>query len=155
MVMAALLAGCDSERAAALEAPVGFVVTFDDTEQPMTRSDGIAVVSWRTDWVLSWGEAAGAATYRARYGTTEGIPEQPRTQSLDVARLSIDAAAGTSVPERVEQDRAAGLLLTSSQLLVSVAAVAGDGAVGPYSAWFSVGDVTADGAPIPVRPADS
>ncbi|MBA3524343.1 MAG: hypothetical protein H0T85_07300, partial [Geodermatophilaceae bacterium] len=88
-------------------------------------------------------------SYRARFGSSEGISEDGRTRELDEASLRIDAAAGTSVPERVEQDRAAGLLLTSSQLLVSVAAVSDDGAVGPWSAWFSVGD-TDGGRPIPV-----
>lgn len=48
----------------------------------------------------------------------------------------------------LEQDREAGLLFTSSQLLVSVTAVGRDGAAGPASPWFPVGDVPPDGAPI-------
>jgi len=61
--------------------------------------------------------------------------------------LAVEAAAGTSARARLEQDREAGLLLTSSQLLVAVAAT-GAGAAGPRSAWFPVGDVPAGGVPI-------
>ena len=64
--------------------------------------------------------------------------------------LAVEAAAGTSPRARLEQDREAGLVLTSSQLRVAVAAQ-GDGGPGPRSPWFPVGDVPAGGVPFGTR----
>ena len=89
-----------------------------------------------------------AESYAVYYGTNEGSAASGRERLVTVPSLQIQAAAGTSPRERLAQDRAAGLLFTSSQLLVSVAAVGSDGQQSPRSPWFPVGDVPADGRPI-------
>jgi hypothetical protein len=109
------------------------------------RRDG--EVSWRTEWTLTWEPTDGAQEYAVSFGTNEGAGGQPR-RSLDEPELRLTAAAGTSSPDRLDVDREAGLLFTSSQLLVSVAARTADGADGPRSPWFPVGDVPADGRPV-------
>lgn len=104
-------------------------------------------MAWETAWTLSWGPVAGATSYAIYYGTNEGAGGEPQREVTEPS-VRIAAAAGTSPIDRVPQDQAAGLLLTSSQLLVSVAAVGAGGHEGPRSLWFPVGDVPADGEPI-------
>lgn len=130
-----------------LAAPTGFRVALHPTEVPVTAADGRALVQWEADWTITWEPVAGADGHAVWFGTNEGAPHDPR-RSVDEPELRLTAASGTSPAARVEQDREAGLLFTSSQLLVSVAARAADGTLGPRSPWYPVGDVPADGRPV-------
>lgn len=132
---------------AGLAAPNGFRVSLDPVETPATGPNGRDLVRWEADWTLTWEPAAGAAEHAVWFGTNEGAPSEPR-RTVEEPRLRLTAAAGTSPAGRSAADREAGLLFTSSQLLVSVAARAADGSLGPRSPWFPVGDVPADGRPI-------
>ena len=130
-----------------LAAPTGFRVALHPTEVPVTAADGRALVQWEADWRITREPVAGADGHAVWFGTNEGAPHEPR-RSVDEPELRLTAASGTSPAARVEQDREAGLLFTSSQLLVSVAARAADGTLGPRSPWYPVGDVPADGRPV-------
>ena len=130
-----------------LTAPTGFRVHLDPEEVPTTAADGRKLVQWEVDWTLTWEPVAGADGHAVWFGTNEGAPHDPR-RSVDEPELRLTAATGTSPAARVEQDREAGLLFTSSQLLVSVAARAADGTLGPRSPWYPVGDAPADGRPV-------
>lgn len=87
-------------------------------------------------------EVAGADGYEVRYGTNEGASDAPG-EVVEAESVTVEAAAGTSTAERLEQDRRAGLLFTSSQLLASVRAVGGE-----RSPWIPVDDAPADGVPL-------
>jgi hypothetical protein len=130
-----------------LTAPTGFRVSLDPVEVPATAADGRDLVQWEVDWTLTWEPVAGAAEHAVWFGTNEGAPSEPR-RSVDEPELRLTAAAGTSPAARLAADREAGLLFTSSQLLVSVAARAADGRLGPRSPWYPVGDAPADGRPV-------
>ncbi len=132
---------------AASAAPTGFRVRLEPSEVPTSGPDGRTLVAWQTVWALTWEPSADATGYGVWFGTNEGAGSQPR-RSVDAPELRLTAANGTSPPERLEQDREAGLLFTSSQLLVSVAARTADGSYGARSPWFPVGDAPADGRPI-------
>ncbi len=110
-----------------------------------SRDDGM--VDWRAAWVMTWDPVPGASGYTAEFATSEGRGgrESPLAEPL----LRVDAAAGTSAEERLEQDRATQLSFSASQLLVSVAATGADGAEGPATAWYHVGDAPPDGVPVP------
>jgi len=136
-----------------LVAPTGYVVSLAH-EQASSDGPSGPVVEWRSSWQLAWEPVEGARSYAVHYGTSEGTPGGPPARTETEPVVQIEAAAGTSAPERLEQDRAAGLLFTSSQLLVSVAAVGPDGTEGPRSPWFPVGDVPPDGLPIGTQAAD-
>ena len=128
-------------------APTGFRVRLEPSETPTAGPDGRALVAWETAWTLTWEPSADVEEYGVWFGTNEGAGAAPR-RSVEAPELRLTAATGTSPAERLEQDRRAGLLFTSSQLLVSVAARTADGAYGERSPWFPVGDVPADGRPI-------
>jgi hypothetical protein len=130
-----------------LTAPTGFRVRLDPVEVPLTAADGRRLVQWEADWTIAWEPVAGAAEHAVWFGTNEGAPHEPR-RSVEEPELRLTAAAGTSPTSRVAFDRETGLLFTSSQLLVSVAARAADGTLGPRSPWYPVGDVPADGRPV-------
>jgi hypothetical protein len=130
---------------AALPAPAGFRVAVEHSETPLSGG----LVSWESRWVLTWEPVAGADEYPVYFATSEGGGSRPR-RTTDEPRLALQAAAGTSPHERLEQDRAVGLLFTSSQLLVAVSARSGE-QEGPRSPWFPVGDVPAGGVPLPSR----
>lgn len=102
---------------------------------------------WQTAWELTWVPVEGAESYVVRYTTNEGTAGSGSRRSVSEPLLRVDVAVGTSTADRLDQDRAAGQLFTSSQLLVSVATT-GDGASGAAAPWFSVGDVPADGRPL-------
>ena len=148
LLFAALaLTGCTSTTSAAapegpLAAPEGFRVALEHDEDPAPGPNGAGKVQWRTDWRLTWDEVPGADRYEVRYGTNEGARDAPG-DFVEGESLTVEAAAGTSTAERLEQDRRAGLLFTSSQLLVSVRAVGGE-----QSPWFPVGDAPPDGVPL-------
>ena len=129
-------------------APTGFQVRLEHREEPAAGPAGAGRVSWETAWSLSWEPAAEAASYAVYYRTTEGPGSERPQRSVAAPAFEIQAAAGTSSPERLEQDRAAALTFASSQLRVAIAAVRPDGRQGPRSLWFSVGDVAADGTPV-------
>ena len=133
----------------ALPAPAGFTVALETTEEPTAGAGGAAAVRWTADWVLAWAPVAGATSYDVYFVTSEGgaAGARPRRTTAE-PRLRLQAAAGTSAPERVAAEREAGLLLTSSQLLVAVAAHA-EGKQAGVSPWFPVGDVPADRVPLP------
>lgn len=150
----ALSSGCvGADQPVELVAPSGYVVSLEHEEGPSDGPSG-PVVEWRSAWQLAWEPVDGARSYAVHYGTSEGTAGGPPARSATEPAVRIEAAAGTSPPERLEQDRAAGLLFTSSQLLVSVAAVGPDGSEGPRSPWFPVGDVPPDGVPIGTQAAD-
>ena len=128
-------------------APTGFQVRLEPSETPTSGPDGGALVAWETAWTLTWEPSADAEEYGVWFGTNEGAGDEPR-RSVAAPELRLTAATGTSPPARLEQDRRAGLLFTSSQLLVSVAARTADGTYGERSPWFPVGDAPADGRPI-------
>lgn len=128
-------------------APEGFRVSVEHSTTPAGGAGADGPVSWESHWVLEWEPVPGAEEYAVFAGTSEGAASEPQ-RTTDEPRLRVQAAAGTSTPERLEQDRAAGLLFTSSQLLVSVAARVG-GQEGPRSPWYPVGDAPADGVPVP------
>jgi hypothetical protein len=132
---------------AGLDAPSGFRVSLDPVEVPTTGPDGRDLVTWEADWTLTWEPPAGAVQHAVWFGTNEGAPSEPR-RWIDEPELRLTAATGTSAPDGLAADREVGLLFTSSQLLVSVAARAADGSLGPRSPWFPVGDVPADGRPV-------
>lgn len=163
VLAAGLAAGCSSApgpagappagatpaaSSASLPAVAGLRVALEHAEQPAPGAAGAGQTAWRSTWRLSWDPAPGASSYLVRYGTNEG--PGTRHTVLDAPSLAIEAAAGTSPTDRLEKDRRAGLLFTSSQLLVSVAARSGE-ATGPASLWFPVGDVPAGGQPLGVR----
>lgn len=109
------------------------------------RPDGL--VDWRSDWVLTWAEVPGARGYTVSFATSEG--DGGRERSVEVPELTLDVAAGTSPARRVRADRDAQVTLTASQLLVSVRATGPEGAEGPASPWYRVGEVPPDGVPVP------
>ncbi|WP_041292234.1 hypothetical protein [Kineococcus radiotolerans] len=123
-----------------------------------TREDGVGpggtpVVRWSVDWELRWAAVPDAASYAVRYASAEGIPAGAAADETTAGTsLRVTAAAGTSSPQRQATERDAGLLLTSSQLLVSVGAVGADGSEGPATGWVPVGDVPADGRPVTTLP---
>lgn len=130
-----------------LAAPTGFRVRLDPTEVPVASAERDDLVQWTADWTITWEPVEGAAAHAVWFGSNEGAPDEPR-RSVDAPELRLTAAAGTSPAARVASDRAAGLLFTSTQLLVSVAGRAADGTLGPRSPWYPVGDVPADGRPV-------
>jgi hypothetical protein len=129
----------------ALPAPAGFRVSVEHSETPLSGG----LVSWESRWVLTWEPVAGAEEYPVYFATSEGGGSRSR-RATDEPRLALQAAAGTSPRERLEQDRAAGLLFTSSQLLVALSARSGE-QEGARSPWFPVGDVPVGGIPLPAR----
>lgn len=124
-------------------APEQVRVALETTREP--RGDGM--VDWRAAWVMTWEPVPGADGYVAEFATSEG--RGGRESPLEEPLLRVDAAAGTSTAERLEQDQAAQLSFSASQLLVSVAATGADGAEGPATPWYHVGDAPADGVPVP------
>lgn len=136
-----------------LQAPTGFRVRLDPSEAAVTGSDGRRLVEWEVDWALTWTPVPGAQDYAVWFGTNEGAGSSPERYVAE-PELRMTAANGTSSRERVQQDQAAGLLFTSSQLLVSIAGRDADGRLGPRSAWFPVGDAPADGRPIGTAVSD-
>ncbi len=122
-----------------------FRVLLENRDSPATGPGSAGQVSWESSWRLSWPPVPGATSYAISYGTNEGAGEaRPTTQSATFVRVQV--AAGTSPRARLDKDRKAGLLFTSSQLLVSVSA-RGANSEGPSSLWFPVGDVPPDGIP--------
>ncbi|WP_432514853.1 hypothetical protein [Kineococcus sp. SYSU DK001] len=137
----------------ALSAPADLRVATAETRGDGTGPGGAPVVQWSVDWELRWAPVAGAASYAVRYASAEGVPEGAAPDDTTTATaVRVTAAAGTSAPERYATERDAGLLLTSSQLLVSVAALGPDGTEGPATGWVPVGDVPADGRPVTTLP---
>lgn len=128
-------------------APTGFRVRLEPSETPTSGPDGRPLVAWETAWVLTWEPSADAASYGVWFGTNEGAADEPR-RTVGTPALRLTAATGTSPAARLDQDREAGLLFTSSQLLVSVAARTAGGTYGERSPWFPVGDTPSDGRPI-------
>lgn len=143
---AATSSAASQQSAPAELAEVGpFVVELENREGPATGPGSAGQVSWESTWRLSWTPVPGATSYAISYGTNEGRSDKPATlQTATFVR--VQAAAGTSPSSRLEKDRKAGLLFTSSQLLVSVSARGSNGE-GPGSLWFPVGDVPPDGRP--------
>lgn len=156
LLVGAAAAGCTAPDAGAPAAgppaPVtGVRVALEHEERPAPGPAGVGKVAWTSSWRLSWDPVPGATAYAVRYATSEGAGNQaPRvlTGADTLARpsLLVEAAAGTSSRARLDQDRDAGLLFTSSQLLVSVAARSAGGE-SPASLLFPVGDVPPDGVP--------
>ena len=135
--------------AAVPAAPGDFRVSVDHSQAPAPGPAGAGKLAWTSSWRLSWTPVPGATSYAVRYGTNEGAASgkptvQPGTE------LSVEAAAGTSTVAQLDQQRRAALLLTSSQLLVSVSARS-DAGESPRSLWLPVGDVPASGRPIGSR----
>lgn len=152
-----LAAACTSDggaseggTSAAVPAAAGdFRVSVDHTQAPAPGPAGAGKLAWTSTWRLSWTPVPGASSYAVHYGTNEGAGSgQPKVQPE--TELSVEAAAGTSTVAQLDQQRRAALLLTSSQLLVSVSARS-DAGEGPRSAWFPVGDVPASGRPVGSR----
>ncbi|GAA0293241.1 hypothetical protein [Kineococcus aurantiacus] len=130
-------------------APGDLRVATVEERRDGTGPDGAPVVRWSVDWELRWAPVPGAVSYAVRYASAEGVPAGAAADdTVEGTSLVVTAAAGTSPPARYEVERDAGLLLTSSQLLVSVGAVGADGTEGPATGWVPVGDVPADGRPL-------
>ena len=157
LLAAALVTGCTSSSSVparpataapstALAPVTGFRVALESTEEPASGPAGAGKLAWRSTWQLRWEPVPDATGYAVWYATNEGGGNAPRAVQPETL-LAVEAAAGTSTRARLEQDRRALLLLTSSQLLVAVAAEH-DGRQGPRSPWFPVGDVPLDGVPI-------
>lgn len=126
-----------------LTAPTGFGTALEHLQTPAAGG----LTTWETTWRLSWQPVPGASGYVARYRTSEGGGGPgARRRDLTAPVLRVQAAAGTSPAARLDRDRRAGLLFTSSQLLVQVAprAAGGDG---PWSPWYPVGD-SSQGPPV-------
>ena len=155
IVLLALLtsatASCGDDFAP-LVAAAGYQVQLGHSEKKVAAATG-PQISWRTTWRLTWQPVAGAARYAVHYGTSEGKPNGPPDRIEPGPELSIEAAAGTSPAERLDQDRAAALAMTAAQLMVAVAPLAADGTEGPRSSWFPVGDVPPSGVPIGAEPS--
>ena len=132
-----------------LPAAAGFRVELEHREQPAPGPDGAGQLAWESSWRLSWQPVPGAASYAVLYGTNEGADSEPDAVARQPS-LTVQAAAGTSPRAALARERHAGLLATSSQLLVSVRPEAGT-AQGPPSLWFPVGDVPPDGRPLGTR----
>jgi hypothetical protein len=128
----------------------GFRVTLESDERPARN----ATVRWRTRWVLHWSPVPSASDYVVEFGTSEGTAGS-RTRRTSRPRFAIDAAAGTSPPRRLAQDRRTQLLFTGSQLRVRVSAIGANGGIGQSSPWFAVGEGTQNGVPIPQPDAGS
>ena len=157
----ALVAGCTpatgAPAAPAGAAPsvppaavTGFRAAVQDVDTPVRGADGRDVVRWQSTWRLTWEPVPGATAYEVQYGTSEGAGDDEPEAVQTEPSLDVEAAAGTSSRARLAQDRRAGLLFTSSQLLVQVRARNEHGA-GPASLWLPVGDVPEGGAPIGTR----
>ena len=131
--------------AAALAEVGPFRVSLENRDSPATGLGSAGQVSWESSWRLSWPPVPGATSYAISYGTNEGSGEAPPTTQT-ATFVSVQVAAGTSPRDRLDKDRKAGVLFTSSQLLVSVSA-RGANSEGPWSPWFPVGDVPPDGRP--------
>ncbi len=130
-----------------LPVPTGFRVRLEPSEAPVNGSEGHRLVEWEVDWALGWTPTPGAQDYAVWFGTNEGAGSTPK-RYVRQPELRLTAATGTSTRERLPQDREAGLLFTSSQLLVSIAGRDADGRLGPRTAWFPVGDAPTDGRPV-------
>jgi hypothetical protein len=127
--------------------PTGFAVRLDSEQVPISGPRGEPLLRWRSAWTLTWQPLPDAQGYGVWFGTNEGAGPEPQ-RTLVAPELRLTAAAGTSPPDRYERERDAGLLFTSSQLLVSVAARTAGGGYGPRSPWYPVGDVPVDGRPV-------
>ena len=139
--------------AAPSQAPGDLRVATVETREDGTGPGGAPVVQWSVDWELRWAPVPGATSYAVRYASAEGVPADSAADATTAdTSLRVTAAAGTSAPQRHATERDAGLLFTSSQLLVSVGAVGGDGTEGPATGWVPVGDVPADGRPVTTLP---
>lgn len=124
-------------------------VALDHEQAPAAGPAGAGQLSWRSTWRLTWAPVVGATGYAVHYRTNEGaaLDGEP-DEVLAEPSLTVEVAAGTSPPARLEQDRRAGALFTSSQLLAAVRPLGPSGS-GASSPWFPVGDVPADGRPLP------
>ena len=139
--------------AAPAQAPGDLRVATVETDESGTGPDGAPVVRWSVDWELRWSPVPGAVSYAVRYASAEGVPAGSAPErTTGGTSLRVTAAAGTSPPERHAAERDAGLLFTSSQLLVSVSGVGADGTEGPATGWIPVGDVPPDGRPLTTLP---
>ena len=154
-VLALGLLACSGPDGADLSAPEGFEVSAEtrgSQAEPLdaggTSTAEEAPVAWRTVWELRWDAVEGADGYRARWSTSEGTPGGSTARDLDEPVLEIEVGAGTSAPERLQQDSDTAALMSATQLSVSVAATGADGEPGEWSAWFPVGDVPDDGRPV-------
>jgi hypothetical protein len=116
--------------------PEGFRVTFDHTARPSG-----SLVRWRTRWVLRWRPVTGATSYVVQTATSEGATG--RSHEVGVPRFTLEVAAGTSRPERVERDRATQLAFTAATLRVRVAARAGPDRFSAPGPWLAVGEAPA------------
>ncbi|WP_432524425.1 hypothetical protein [Kineococcus sp. SYSU DK006] len=146
-------AAAQAAPAAPAQAPGDLGVATVESRESGSGPQGAPVVRWSVDWQLRWSPVPGAVSYAVRYASAEGVPagSAPQRTTEDTS-LRVTAAAGTSAPERHAAERDAGLLFTSSQLLVSVSGVGADGTEGPATGWIPVGDVPPDGRPLTTLP---
>lgn len=104
-------------------------------------------VDWSTSWRLTWEPVADATGYAVYFGTSEGQPSGPPQRVETSPEVVVQAAAGSSPPDRIDADRRAALAMTAAQLTVAIAPVGADGSQGPRSPWFAVGATANSEAP--------
>jgi hypothetical protein len=125
-----------SSAGAPLPAPRGFRAELVHSGAPSPERPGM--VSWTTNWRLTWQPVPGADTYGIYYRTGEGAAPSPSRTTREPA-FELQVAAGLSTPDRLTADRAGQLGYRGTQLGVVVAALAADGTPGTPSDGFAVG----------------
>jgi hypothetical protein len=88
--------------------------------------------------VLTWEPVAGAVAYSVRAVGPEGRAEHPM-RTVQEPRLGLSVAAGTTTEAERPRARDGQTAYRATQLGVTVAAVRGDGSVGPPTAVVPVG----------------
>jgi len=116
------------------------------TEKESTAGE---LVTWRTWWKLTWASMPGATSYVVETATSEGGGDRPRQRTVEQPEWRIEVAAGTSAPAALDRDQQGQLAFTAAQLLVRIAAADHDGRRSAPSPWFPVGEVLAEGVPVP------
>ncbi|MET0863146.1 MAG: hypothetical protein ABWZ98_02315 [Nakamurella sp.] len=120
-----------------MSAASGFRAELEHSVHASSQT-GAPMFDWRSSWRLTWVPVPGAAGYDVFYRTSEGGDHLIR--QVDIAELTVEAAAGTSPDARLPADQTAALAITAAQLAVAIAPVTPDGTPGQRSRWFPVGE---------------
>ncbi len=120
-------------------APVGLRAELTDTRAAAPGRPGL--VAWGVRWRLTWEPVPGATAYVLRFSGPEG-PDPGPGRRLELPQFELEVARGLDPPSRLDRARALQLGYRSTQLAVTVAAVAADGTVGPATAALPVGGIT-------------
>jgi hypothetical protein len=117
--------------------PTGFGVRISEEEGTDPGSTNAHAV-WTTYWELTWDAVPGAVDYLIYYATAEGMSSKPCQCTEPRLRLAVARGIG-AVADRDELSWRAQLAMMAAQLQVMVVVRWVDGAVGPASRRFSVG----------------